>query len=140
MKPSLEVGLTFEMRFRIPATKTVPYLYPEAPEFQEMPEVLATGFMVGLVEWACLRALVPHLDWPLEQSVGVHVNLSHVAPTPPGMWVTVTGEVTGVDGRRVRFSVAARDEHELISQGTHERFVIDRDRFLARVREKAARA
>ena len=52
MKDSLQPGLKFEFQFQVPETKTVPYLYPESPEFQLMPRVLATGYMVGLFEWA----------------------------------------------------------------------------------------
>ena len=89
MKDSLQPGLKFEFQFQVPETKTVPHLYPESPEFQAMPRVLATGYMVGLFEWACIQALNPHLDWPREQTVGIHVNLSHTAATPPGMVVTV---------------------------------------------------
>jgi fluoroacetyl-CoA thioesterase len=59
MKDSLQSGLTFEFSFRIPEEKTVPYLYPESPEFQVMPKVLATGFMVGLFEWALRVGLHP---------------------------------------------------------------------------------
>ena len=59
--------------------KMVPALYPEAPEFQVMPEVFATGFLVGFLEWACMNSVIPHLDWTLEQTVGTHVNISHLA-------------------------------------------------------------
>jgi predicted thioesterase len=62
-----------------------------------MPEVFAKGSFVGLVEWTCIRAVNPHLDWPEEQTVGTHVDLSHVAATSPGLEVTVRVElVTGV--------------------------------------------
>lgn len=85
MKNSLKPGITNELRFRVPETKTVPHLYPEAPEFQVMPRVLATGYMVGFIEWACIQAVNPHLDWPREQTLGTQVNLSHLAATLPGM-------------------------------------------------------
>ncbi len=75
MRESLQAGLTGEFSFVAPPTKTVPHLYPESPEFQAMPEVFATGFMVGLIEWACIKLIEPHLDWPREQSVGTHVDL-----------------------------------------------------------------
>ena len=140
MKDSLQPGLTHTFQFRIPATKTVPHLYPESAMFREMPEVFATGFMVGLLEWACVETLRPHLDWPAEQSLGTHVNVSHEAATPPGMTVTVNVRLTEVDGRKVRFHVEAHDGLERISQGTHERFVIDAARFRNKVAEKAARA
>ena len=57
-----------------------------------MPKVLATGFMVGLFEWACIQAINPHIDWPDEQTVGIEVKLNHVAATPPGLTVTVQGK------------------------------------------------
>src|SRR5574341_1196070 len=85
MKETLQSGLAFEFAFCIPENKTVPYLYPESPEFQVMPRVLATGFMVGLFEWACIQAINPHIDWPHEQTVGTDVRLSHIAATPPGL-------------------------------------------------------
>ena len=84
MKESLRPGLTFRFQFTVPESKTVPHLYPESQMFQEMPAVLATGYLVGLMEWACIEALRPHLDWPREQSIGTRVNFSHVAATPPG--------------------------------------------------------
>jgi len=52
------------MVFTVPSSKTVPALYPEAPEFQAIPEVFATGFLIGLLEWACIPLVNPHLDWP----------------------------------------------------------------------------
>ncbi len=139
MKDSLRPGLTHIFQFRIPVTKTVPHLYPESEMFREMPEVLATGFMVGLMEWACIELLRPHLDWPAEQSLGTQVNFSHEAPTPPGMTVTVNVRVTQVRGRNIQFHVEAHDGLEKISEGTHERFVIDAARFRGKVAQKAAR-
>ena len=59
MKDTLHPGATAQFSFRVPAEKTVPHLYPEAPEFKEMPTVFATGFMVGLMEWTCLKVLAP---------------------------------------------------------------------------------
>ena len=140
MKDSLQPGLTFEFQFQVPENKTVPHLYPESPEFQEMPRVLATGYMVGLFEWACIQALNPHLDWPREQTVGIEVNLSHVAATPPGLVVTVRGKLEKVEGRKLTFSMEADDGVDLISQGYHERFVIDAAKFNAKVEAKAQRA
>lgn len=84
-RDTLQPGLSYEFRFTIPEDKTVPFLYPEAPEFQAMPRVLATGFMVGLFEWACIKAVNPHLEWPAEQTVGTAVAVSHIAATPPGL-------------------------------------------------------
>jgi fluoroacetyl-CoA thioesterase len=137
MSPDLRPGIRYRFQYRVPASKTVPSIYPEFDEFQQMPEVFATGFMVALIEHACLLAVKPYLDWPREQTVGTHVNVSHLAATPPGHQVTVDCEVTEVDGRRIRFRVSARDEADLISEGTHERTVIDFDRFNRRLTTKA---
>lgn len=114
----------------------VPALYPESEEFQAMPEVFATGFLVGFLEWACLNAVIPHLDWPREQTVGTHVNFSHLAATPNGMTVTAKAELIEVEGRRLKFRVEGYDEHDLISEGTHERFIIDKEKFDARLEQK----
>jgi len=136
MSPELRPGIRFQLQYKVPDGKTVPNIYPEFAEFQQMPEVFATGFMVALIEQACLLAVKPYLDWPTEQTVGTHVNLSHLAATPPGHVVTVECEVTEVDGRRIRFRASARDESDLISEGTHERTVIDFDRFNRRLEPK----
>jgi fluoroacetyl-CoA thioesterase len=82
MKETLKPGIRFEHRLIVPPSKTVPALYPEAEEFLVMPEVFATGFLVGFLEWACIKAVNPHLDWPEEQSVGTHIDVTHEAATP----------------------------------------------------------
>jgi len=140
VKESLKPGIEHEFRFRVPETKTVPNLYPESPEFRAMPEVFATGFLVGLIEWTCMQAVQPHIDWPAEQTVGTRINVNHLAATPPGLEVVVKAKLVTVEGRRLVFEVEARDEMDLISSGTHERFVINREKFDARVRDKAAAA
>lgn len=140
MKDTLQPGLTHRFSFEVSPTKTVPHLYPESQMFREMPDVLATGFMVGLMEWACIEAMRPHLDWPAEQSLGVLVNFSHLAATPPGLTVTVDVRLDQVEGRRLTFSVTAHDGIDKIAEGTHQRVVIDRDRFDARVADKLQRA
>jgi fluoroacetyl-CoA thioesterase len=139
MKGSLLAGLSLQFRFKVPENKTVPYLLPESPEFQMMPRVLATGFLVGLVEWTCIQAVNPHLDWPTEQTVGIGVNLTHSAATPPGLWVTVNVRLEKVEGRKLRFSVSAEDGVDQISTGTHERFVIAAESFNNKVSGKAER-
>jgi fluoroacetyl-CoA thioesterase len=140
MKDSLQPGLSFEFSYQVPEEKTVPHLFPESPEFQQMPRVLATGFMVGLFEWACIQAVKPHLDWPAEQTVGIHVDLSHEAATPPGLTVRVKGSLDKVEGKKLFFTLTADDGLHQISQGTHERFVIDAAKFTAKVAAKAAQA
>ena len=140
MKDTLKPGLTHQFSFRIPQTKTVPHLYPESEMFRQMPEVLATGYLIGLLEWACIESLRPHLDWPREQSLGTHVNFSHLAATLPGMTVTVDVRLDKVEGRKLTFSISAHDGVDRITEGTHERAVIDHSRFAARLAEKARHA
>lgn len=137
MRDSLRPGIKFEHKFKVPASKTVPALYPESEGFVAMPEVFATGFLVGLLEWACIKAINPHLDWPQEQTVGTHIDVSHQAATPPGLEVSVTVELLAVEGKKLVFAVAAHDGLDLISQGRHERFIINREKFDARLSAKA---
>ena len=139
MKDTLKVGETHRFEYKVPATKTVPHLYPEAIEFTTMPTVFATGFMVGLMEWTAIQLLAPHLD-DGEGSLGIHVDVSHVAATVPGQVVTVYAEVTGVQGRRVSFKVRAHDGIELIGEGLHERMIVPWDKFEAKVNAKAKAA
>lgn len=136
MKVSLKPGIRYQHRFVVPSSKTVPALYPESPEFVAMPEVFATGFLVGFLEWACIKAINPHLDWPQEQTLGTHIDVSHEAATPPGLEVTATVELIEVDGRRLVFAVEAHDGVDLISRGRHERFVINREKFDAKIGAK----
>ncbi len=139
MKPSLQPGLRHQFRYTVPDNKTVPHLYPESESFQQMPQVLATGFMVGLMEWACIEAIKPHLDWPREQSLGTLVNFPHLAATPPGLTITVDVTLDKIDGRRLFFSVVAHDGVDRITEGSHERVVIDRDLFASRIAGKTPR-
>jgi fluoroacetyl-CoA thioesterase len=136
MKATLKPGIRYVHKFTVPQSKTVPALYPESPEFLVMPEVFATGFMVGFLEWACIMAINPHLDWPEEQTVGTHINVSHEAATPPGLEVTATVTLQAVEGRKLLFTVEAHDGIDLISKGTHERVVINKSKFDAKVLTK----
>ena len=136
MKDTLKAGLEHELRFRVPESKTVPALYPEASEFQVMPRVFATGYMVGLIEWACIQAINPHIDWPNEQTVGISINVNHTAATPPGLEVSARVKLTEVDGRRLVFNVDLNDGIDVISKGIHERFIIHAEKFNRKVKEK----
>ena len=136
MRP-IPVGHSHTLHFCVPVAKTVPYLYPEAAPFRAMPEVFATGFLVGFLEWACMEALAPFLEEG-ERSVGTLVEITHEAATPPGMTVTAEVRLEEVDGRRTRWSVEARDAVDVIARGHHERFTIDHDKFVARLAKKAA--
>lgn len=135
MKP----GIESEFTFRIPESKTVSALYPESSEFQEMPEVFATGYLVGFLEWACIKAINPHLNWPHEQTVGTHIDVSHIAATPVGFEVTGKVKLIEVDGRKLVFEVEAHDGVDVISRGRHERFVIYKDKFDSKMKEKSTK-
>lgn len=132
VKQTLKPGLTARMEYLVPAERTVPHLLPESAEFAELPQVLATGYLVGILEWACIRALAGHLE-DGEQTLGVHVDVSHEAPTPPGAKLTVDVQLTEVAGRQMAFAVQARDEAAVVARGTHRRTVIDRARFDTRL-------
>jgi fluoroacetyl-CoA thioesterase len=89
--------------------------------------------MVGLFEWTCIQAVNPHIDWPREQTVGISVKFSHLAATPPGLVVTVEVKLEEVEGRKLLFSIVGHDGIDKISEGTHERFIIDSAKFTAKV-------
>ena len=100
-------------------------------------DVLSTPMLLQLIEEAAVQCLVPMLA-PDEISLGVYIDLTHLAPTPVGFIVRTEVEIIGVDGRRVNFAVAAFDEREKIAEGTHERYISDRARFLANLEEKVS--
>jgi fluoroacetyl-CoA thioesterase len=139
MKDTLAPGAKTRFEYRVPADKTVPHLYPEALEFATMPTVFATGFMVGLMEWTCMKVLEGHLE-PGEGSLGIHIDVSHVAATVPGQTITVDAECIEIRGRRIKFKVSAHDGIEKIGEGTHERMVVPWDKFEAKVNDKARQA
>ena len=138
MKNTLKPGVTHRFSYTVPENKTVPHTYPEAPEIAVMPKVFATGNMIILMEWVCAQLLAPHLD-PGEGSLGVHVDVSHLAATLPGQTVTVDVECLAVTGQRITFGVKAHDGVDLIGEGRHERFVVAWDKFNARLAAKAAK-
>lgn len=137
MYKTLKPGLKFEFDYTVPESKTVPYIYPESEEMSIMPKVFSTGFMIALFEWACVRFINEHIDFPKEVSVGTGVNLSHVAATPHGLTVKVKGELIEVDGRRLNFAIESDDGIDVISTGTHERFIVDAKKFTEKAMKKA---
>jgi fluoroacetyl-CoA thioesterase len=139
MKPSLVVGLTYTHQFTITAAQTVPAVYRESAEFSSMPEVFATAYMVGLFEWACTELLRPHLDAG-EGTLGTRVELTHVAPTPPGLTVRVVTTLTQIEGKSLTFQIQGHDGIDVIGEGTHRRAVVTWSRFGERVAAKTERA
>ena len=105
----------------------------------EEARVLATPSLVALFEMCCRNLLREFLPAG-QDSVGAHIELRHLAPTPLGMRVRLQVEVTGVEGRRVQFRLEAMDEREKVAEGTHERFIVDVARFTQRVRQKLAQS
>jgi len=101
-----------------------------------LPPVFATPMMVTAMENAALNAVRDYLD-SNESAVGTSINIRHLAPTPVGHRVTAEAVVTKIDGRRIEFSVTARDEIEEIGSGTHERMVVDLHRLDRRLKSKA---
>ena len=140
MKQTLVAGLEGTYRYRVGELRTVPRMYEDAPDFQMMPAVLATGYLVALAEWACIELIKPHLDWPREQTLGTHVSLSHLAATPPGLTVEIHSRLEAVEGRKLVFRVDAHDGIDRITEGVHERHVIDAARFERKVADKRERA
>lgn len=142
MKPGLSVGDRSSHRMVVGESHIVPRLFPEqnggAGAFPDMPPVFATANMVALIEWACVEQLRPYYD-DGEDSVGVHVDVDHTAPTLPGQTVTVETEVESVEGRFVWFRVRAHDGLDVIGQGRHRRAVIEGAKFAGRLADKAAR-
>lgn len=100
--------------------------------------VLSTPMMIALIERTCRLSVKPFLDEG-QETVGTHVNVSHVAATPLGMTVRCDSELVEVDRRRLVFKVAVYDEEGLVGEGTHERFIIDEARFQAKAEAKKSR-
>ena len=98
-------------------------------------DVFATPQMIALMEATASESVAPYLDEGCS-SVGTLVNVSHVAATPVGMKVSCESELTEVDGRKLVFNVKAFDECGLIGEGTHERFIVTDERFLAKTAKK----
>jgi fluoroacetyl-CoA thioesterase len=140
MSPELKPGIRFEWDYVVPERATVPNLFSDIAFCRDMPDVLATGYMVGMMELACTSGIMPYVDWPREKSVGTHVSFSHLAPTLPGMTVRIKGEVLEVEGQRVKFRVEAWDGIDKISEGMHERVILHPEKFDARLAEKKAKA
>ena len=100
-----------------------------------MVPVFATPFMIALMEGAAAKAVLPCLETD-EGTVGTHLNVSHSAATPIGMKVWAEATVTAVEGKKITFDVVAYDEAGEIGRGTHERFIIKPEKFLAKVQAK----
>jgi fluoroacetyl-CoA thioesterase len=130
MKSSPKIGTAGELQFVVEQKHCIDFAT------DGMPAVLSTPNLIGLLERTARQALHPFLETD-ERSVGVEIELRHLAATPPGQPVTCTARVISVDGTRVGFQIEARDSHELIARGLHQRAVIRVDNFARRVQRKA---
>lgn len=138
MKPTLIPGISATHAYAVGPANTVPHLSMDRSTFDDIPQVLATAYMIVMMEGAATKALRPHLD-ANEGSVGISVSITHLAATLPGQTVTATAEVIAVEGRKITFKVAAHDGVDKIGEGTHVRAVVSWDRFKAGIAAKAAK-
>lgn len=129
----LQVGLTGTYRIVVADEHTAPFVGSGKVR------VLATPVMINLFEAAAL-ACCEHLLPPGHQSLGIHLDVRHIAATPVGMRVEASAELVKIDGRTLTFRIEARDERELIGDGLHERVVVNVERFDARVQNKLAKS
>jgi fluoroacetyl-CoA thioesterase len=134
-RSDLQPGLAFSRSIAVDDDLTVPAVSPKFGSFADMPPVFATAFMVGFVEATCIDALRPYL-LDGEHTVGIRVDMSHVAATPIGMHVRAEVELLAVDGRKLSFRVKCFDDCEPIGEGTHERAIIRSKSFIAKVESK----
>jgi fluoroacetyl-CoA thioesterase len=132
MKPSLKPGLSSAKDLLVDESRVIGFMGKEAA-------VYATPRMVSDVEYACRDMLLAHLD-PGEDSVGAHVSIDHLAPTPMGLAVSIEIRITEVDRRKVGFEFSVKDPVEEVGRGRHVRFVVDTAKTRERLAAKRAKA
>ena len=131
MDLNLAPGTTAIERIRVEDDRTIAFM-------GEAARVYSTPSMVSDIEYACLRLIQKHLDEG-QSSLGMHVSVDHLAPTPVGAEVEIEVEVSAVDGRKVTLDARVRDAAELVGTGVHVRYVIDVERQLGRIADKRKR-
>jgi fluoroacetyl-CoA thioesterase len=131
MKPGLHPGASRVNRITIGPERTISFMGEDARTY-------ATPTMIRDIEYTCRDLIMEHAD-PGEDSVGMEVAIKHLAPTLLGMTVEITVRVLAVDGRKVSFEVAVKDELDTVGAGTHTRFVVDKAKTFERIKAKAAR-
>ena len=132
MKPTLAPGISTSKTVTVDETRCIGFMGKEGM-------VYATPKMVSDVEYTCREFLLQHLD-PGEDTVGTHVSVDHLAPTPLGMQASVEIKVTEVDRRKVVVAFSVRDALEEVGRGTHVRFVVDTAKTRERLAAKRAKA
>ena len=131
MKQSLRPGLSKVKRLEIDAGRTIAFMGEEG-------RVYATPDLVRDIEHTCRDLLLEHAD-PGEDSVGMGISITHLAPTTLGMNVEITATIKAVERRKITFDVSAKDDLEPIGSGTHTRFVVDVNKTHERLKAKAAK-
>ncbi len=131
MELKLHTGMTTSEHIRVDEDRSIAFM-------GEAARIYSTPSMVSDVEYACLRLIQKHLAEE-QSSVGMHVSIDHLAPTPMGCEVEVRVTVSAVDGRKITLDARVRDAVELVGRGVHVRYVIDVPRQRRRIEEKARR-
>ncbi len=132
MADQLQVGLTFEKTITVTESHTARHLAGKGIR------VLSTPEMVRLMEECALEGVLPFLQ-PDQNTVGIRVEMRHLAATPLGMKVTARCTLVEIDRRRLLFQAEVHDELEKVGEGSNERFIVDRDKHEQRIEEKLAR-
>lgn len=132
MTDKLEIGLARTARIDVDQDRTISFMGDEG-------RVYATPMLVSDIEYTCRDFLLEFVD-DGQDSVGTHIEVSHIAATPLGMWVEITVTVAAVNGRGVTFEVSASDPVEQICHGRHSRFIVDVAKTLTRLKGKSEAA
>lgn len=133
MKKGITVGMTHEIERQTTDDMSAQKVYPHVPN------VYATRAMVGHIEEVCADMVLPHLGEG-EQTVGTGMKFKHMAATPLGMKVRYSAKLTAVDGPKLTFEVEGFDEIDKIGEATHQRFIINAEKFNGRVAKKAQKS
>lgn len=122
----MKIGLTKTNSTIVDASNTA-----EALGSGDMP-VFATPAMIALMERAALESVTPYME-DGQSTVGIYVDVSHDRATPLGVEVTAVARLIEIDGKRLVFEVEANDPRGIIGRGRHERFIVNRERFLGKL-------
>jgi fluoroacetyl-CoA thioesterase len=133
MTQGLKVGITHEIERETTEDMSAQKVFPHVPN------VYATSVMVGHMEAVCAEMVLPHLGEG-EQTVGIGMQFSHIAATPLGMKVRFNAKLIEIDGRKLVFEVEGFDEVDKIGKATHQRFIINAEKFNSNVAKKAGNA
>ena len=131
MKSRPRIGTVGELKFVVEQKHVIDFAN------DGMPAVLSTPNLIGLLERTAREALQPFLE-PNERTVGIEIDIRHLAPTPLGQTVTCTARVIQAEGSSVTLQIEARDEHEMIARGVHKRAVVRVESFARRVAGKVS--